>query len=111
MKIKLKQQTMKKIVKLTETDLTRLVKRTINEMDELSGYMDDHMDTDEYKELDDIRNEISRILFPIKFDYIEKLEDMLYQVEESSKYDDRIKEDLMYEIESLIGEIEDLRIG
>ncbi len=42
MKIKLKQKTMKKIVKLTESDLTRLVKRVIEES------KDDEDDDDMY---------------------------------------------------------------
>ena len=99
---------MKKIVKLTETDLTRLVKRTINEMeDEMDYEMEDQDDDMVYAVIESWKMQINDDLQNVADKYIQKLEKMLESMNSSSKYSKQQKTDMNYEINSLIRTLED----
>ena len=85
---------MKKIVKLTERDLTRLVKRTINEMDYMDDEMEDQDDYMTYTIIETWKQEINYHLERVADKYIEKLETMLESMESSSKFNKQQKTDI-----------------
>ena len=99
---------MKKIIKLTERDLTRLVKRTINEMeDEMDYEMEDQDDDMVYIVIESWKMQINDDLQNVADKYIQKLEKMLESMNSSSKYSKKQKTDMKYEINSLIRTLED----
>ena len=68
---------MKKIVKLTENDLTRIVKRVINENDRVYGYdniksLEKNLKDDEYIDLDDSSGDLSGSIVG-KMEYVRKM--------------------------------------
>ena len=68
---------MKKIVKLTENDLTRIVKRVINENDRVYGYdniksLEKNLKDDEYIDLDDSSGDLSGSIVG-KIEYLRKM--------------------------------------
>jgi hypothetical protein len=80
---------MKKIVKLTETDLTKLVKRTINEMD----YMEDEMD--EYKS-EEYHNSLGNMMghFYDNFNSMaHRYLDVAYELSSDIENDDSLSDD------------------
>jgi hypothetical protein len=91
-----KKKTMKKIVKLTETDLTRLVKRTINEMD----YMDDEgMSFEEYRDtLEDMMGEFYDAFDLMSNDYLVGTSEMYEDIEDNESLDKDDKYDLLDQI-------------
>jgi hypothetical protein len=93
MKIKLKQKTMKKIVKLTETDLTRLVKRTINEMDETMSY-DDFYDT-----ISDLMGEFFEDFDSMSSRYLDAANEMYDNVKDNENLDKDDKYELLDQIQ------------
>jgi hypothetical protein len=102
---------MKKIVKLTEADLTRLVKRTINEMDYMDDEMEDQDDDMTYGIIETWKQEINYHLERVADKYIEKLETMLDSMESSSKFNKQQKTDINYEVGTLIRQLQDLQIN
>ena len=106
-----KKKTMKKIVKLTEADLTRLVKRTINEMDYMDDEMEDQDDDMTYGIIETWKQEINYHLERVAGKYIEKLETMLDSMESSSKFNKQQKTDINYEVGTLIRQLQDLQIN
>jgi hypothetical protein len=87
---------MKKIVKLTERDLTRLVKRTINEMD----YMDDEgMSFEEYRHtLEDMMGEFYDDFDSMSNDYLVGTSEMYEDIEDNESLDKDDKYDLLDQI-------------
>jgi len=106
-----KKKTMKKIVKLTEADLTKLVKRTINEMDYMDDEMEDQDDDMTYAIIETWKQEINYHLERVADKYIEKLETMLDSMESSSKFNKQQKTDINYEVGTLIRQLQDLQIN
>jgi hypothetical protein len=77
---------MKKIVKLTENDLTRIVKRVINENDRVYGYdniksLEKNLKDDEYIDLDDSSGDLSGSIVG-KIEYLRKM--LRYAVDNES---------------------------
>ena len=77
---------MKKIVKLTENDLTRIVKRVINENDRVYGYdniksLEKNLKDDEYIDLDDSSGDLSGSIVG-KMEYVRKM--LRYAVDNES---------------------------
>ena len=77
---------MKKIVKLTENDLTRIVKRVINENDRVYGYdniksLEKNLKDDEYIVLDDSSGDLSGSIVG-KIEYLRKM--LRYAVDNES---------------------------
>jgi hypothetical protein len=77
---------MKKIVKLTENDLTRIVKRVINENDRVYGYdniksLQKNLKDDEYIDLDDSSGDLSGSIVG-KMEYVRKM--LRYAVDNES---------------------------
>lgn len=77
---------MKKIVKLTENDLTRIVKRVINENDRVYGYdniksLEKNLKDDEYIDLDDSSGDLSGSIVG-KMEYLRKM--LQYAVDNES---------------------------
>ena len=77
---------MKKIVKLTENDLTRIVKRVINENDRVYGYdniksLEKNLKDDEYIDLDDSSGDLSGSVVG-KMEYLRKM--LRYAVDNES---------------------------
>jgi hypothetical protein len=77
---------MKKIVKLTENDLTRIVKRVINENDRVYGYdniksLEKNLKDDEYIDLDDSSGDLSGSIVG-KMEYVRKM--LRYAVDNKS---------------------------
>lgn len=77
---------MKKIVKLTENDLTSIVKRVINENDRVYGYdniksLEKNLKDDEYIDLDDSSGELSGSIVN-KMEYVRKM--LRYAVDNES---------------------------
>jgi hypothetical protein len=80
---------MKKIVRLTESDLTRIVKRVIKENERVYGHekikkLYDKMGDDEHVELDDMDNELSGKIVK-KVDYVKGLLKRAIQEKDWSK--------------------------
>jgi len=98
---------MKKIVKLTETDLTRLVKRTINEMDDMDYEMEDQDDDMVYAIVESWKMQINDDLQNLANHYIEKLQQGLEAMNSSSKYSKQVKTNFNYEMNRLIRTLED----
>ena len=97
MKIKLKQKTMKKIVKLTETDLTKLVKRTINEMDDME---DEGMSAEEYHDtLEDMMGDFYNDFDSISNDYLRVTNEMYDDVKDNENLDKDDKYELLDQIQ------------
>jgi hypothetical protein len=68
---------MKKVIKLTESDLTRIVKKVINENDRVYGGRDiknlyDKLNDDEYVHLDDSSGELSGTVVS-KIEYVKQM--------------------------------------
>lgn len=70
---------MKKIVKLTESDLNRIVKRTLNEMEDQAAYgsenikkLYDKLKDDEYVDLQDDSGELSGRIVS-KMEYVKRM--------------------------------------
>jgi hypothetical protein len=96
MKIKLKQKTMKKIVKLTETDLTRLVKRTINEMED----MDETMSYDDfYDTISDLMGEFFEDFDSMSSRYLDAANEMYDNVKDNENLDKDDKYELLDQIQ------------
>ena len=77
---------MKKIVKLTENDLTRIVKRVINENDRVYGYdniksLEKNLKDDEHIDLDDSSGDLSGSIVG-KIEYLRKM--LRYAVDNES---------------------------
>ena len=77
---------MKKIVKLTENDLTRIVKRVINENDRVYGYdniksLEKNLKDDEYIDFDDSSGDLSGSIVG-KIEYLRKM--LRYAVDNES---------------------------
>ena len=77
---------MKKIVKLTENVLTRIVKRVINENDRVYGYdniksLEKNLKDDEYIDLDDSSGDLSGSIVG-KIEYLRKM--LRYAVDNES---------------------------
>ena len=100
MKIKLKQKTMKKIVKLTETDLTRLVKRTINEMDDMENEMDETMSFEEYYDtISDLMGEFFEDFDSMSSRYLDAANEMYDNVKDNENLDKDDKYELLDQIQ------------
>ena len=99
MKIKLKQQTMKKIVKLTETDLTRLVKRTINEMDETMSY------EDFYDKISDFMGEFYEDFDSMSDRYLDAANEMYDNVKDNENLDRHDKNDLLGQLQEFYDDL------
>ena len=96
MKIKLKQKTMKRIVKLTETDLTRLVKRTINEMED----MDETMSYDDfYDTISDLMGEFFEDFDSMSDRYLRTSNEMYDNVKDNENLDKDDKYELLDQIQ------------
>ena len=88
---------MKKIVKLTETDLTKLVKRTINEMDDME---DESMSFEEYRDtLEDMMGEFYDAFDLISDDYLVGTSEMYEDIEDNESLDKDDKYDLLDQIQ------------
>jgi hypothetical protein len=96
MKIKLKQKTMKKIVKLTETDLTRLVKRTINEMDDMNETMSFE---DFYDTISDLMGEFFEDFDSMSSRYLDAANEMYDNVKDNENLDKDDKYELLDQIQ------------
>jgi TolA-binding protein len=100
---------MKKIVKLTETDLTRLVKRTINEMEDEMD--DESYSMEEYQEiLDKMKGELVELLDDATYDLRYQLGSMLENVEDNESLDKEDKYDLLDEIEEILNDIDSISL-
>ena len=80
---------MKKVIKLTESDLTRIVRRVINENDRVYGGGDiknlyDKLNDDEYVHLDDSSGELSGTVVS-KIEYVKRMLKSAIQEENWSK--------------------------
>lgn len=80
---------MKKVIKLTESDLTRIVKKVINENDRVYGGRDiknlyDKLNDDEYVHLDDSSGELSGTVVS-KIEYVKRMLKSAIQEENWSK--------------------------
>jgi hypothetical protein len=91
---------MKKIVKLTETDLTRLVKRTINEMDD----MDETMSFEEYYDtISDLMGEFFDDFDSMSGRYL----DAAYEMYDNVNDNENLDRDDKYELLDQIQEFQD----
>jgi hypothetical protein len=104
---------MKKIVKLTETDLTRLVKRTINEMeDEMENEMDDMDETmsleNIYDEFEYTKKEFDKDFSDFAYEYIRRLEFLIGKIDELSDEEYKESDELEREINIFYHKIGDL---
>ena len=88
---------MKKIVKLTESDLTKLVKRTINEMDDME---DESMSFEEYRDtLEDMMGEFYDAFDLISDDYLVETSEMYEDIEDNESLDKDDKYELLDQIQ------------
>jgi DNA-binding CsgD family transcriptional regulator len=87
---------MKKIVKLTETDLTRLVKRTINEMED----MDETMSYDDfYDTISDLMGEFFEDFDSMSSRYLDAANEMYDNVKDNENLDKDDKYELLDQIQ------------
>jgi len=87
---------MKKIVKLTETDLTKLVKRTINEMDDMEN---EGMSFEEYRDtLEDMMGEFYDDFDSMSNDYLVGTSEMYEDIEDNESLDKDDKYELLDQI-------------
>ena len=92
---------MKKIVRLTEADLTRLVKRTINEMDDME---DEGMSFEEYRDtLEDTMGEFYDDFDSMSNDYLVATSEMYDDIHDSKS----LEQDDKYELLTQIQEFQD----
>jgi hypothetical protein len=85
---------MKKVIKLTESDLTRIVKKVINENDRVYGGRDiknlyDDLKDDEYVHLDDSSGELSGTVVS-KIEYVKRMLKSAIREENWSKVENTI---------------------
>ena len=85
---------MKKVIKLTESDLTRIVKKVINENDRVYGGRDiknlyDKSKDDEYVHLDDSSGELSGTVVS-KIEYVKRMLKSAIREENWSKVENTI---------------------
>jgi hypothetical protein len=96
---------MKKIIKLTERDLTRLVKRTINEMDD----MGDKMSLENiYDEFEYTKKEFDKDFRDFAYEYIRRLEFLLEKIDEMGDKEYKESAELEREINIFYHKIGDL---
>ena len=85
---------MKKVIKLTESDLTRIVKKVINENDRVYGGRDiknlyDKLNDDEHVHLDDSSGELSGTVVS-KIEYVKRMLKSAIREENWSKVENTI---------------------
>ena len=85
---------MKKVIKLTESDLTRIVKKVINENDRVYGGSDiknlyNKLKDDEYVHLDDSSGDLSGEVVS-KFEYVKRMLKSAIREENWSKVENTI---------------------
>ena len=84
---------MKKIVRLTEADLTRLVKRTINEMDDMEDEMDEYKSEEYHNSLGNMMGHFYDNFNSMVHRYL----DAAYELSIDIENDDSLSEDDKYE--------------
>ncbi len=80
---------MKKIVKLTETDLTKLVKRTINEMDDMEDEMDEYKSEEYHNSLGNMMGHFYDNFNSMAHRYL----DVAYELSSDIENDDSLSDD------------------
>jgi hypothetical protein len=80
---------MKKIVKLTESDLTKLVKRTINEMDDMEDEMDEYKSEEYHYSLGNMMGHFYDNFYSMAHRYL----DATYELSSDIENDDSLSDD------------------
>jgi hypothetical protein len=88
---------MKKIVRLTESDLTRLVKRTINE----------NSKEDYHTKISKIEQNFKTKINSFKDDFLDKLDEMIDDIRSNQTFDSKEKNELLKKIDKLYIKIND----